>query len=85
MEELGLELEDRPSDLGRAKKVAIDKDNTTIVGAPGKPAGHQGRIEQIRHQVETTTDYDREKLEERRQARRRRRPDQRREPPPRSR
>jgi chaperonin GroEL len=67
MEELGLELEKLTlADLGRAKKITIDKDNTTIVEGAGKPADIKGRIEQIRHQVEaTTSDYDREKLEER--------------------
>ncbi len=67
MEELGLELEKvEIGDLGRAKKVTIDKDNTTIVEGAGKTADIKGRIDQIRHQVEaTTSDYDREKLEER--------------------
>jgi chaperonin GroEL len=67
MEELGIELEKITlADLGRAKKISIDKDNTTIVEGAGKPADIKGRIEQIRHQVEaTTSDYDREKLEER--------------------
>jgi chaperonin GroEL len=67
MEELGIELEKLEiSDLGRAAKVTIDKDNTTIVEGAGKTAEIKGRIEQIRHQIETTTsDYDREKLEER--------------------
>jgi chaperonin GroEL len=67
MEELGLELDKiELSDLGRAAKVTVDKDNCTIVEGAGKPADIKGRIEQIRHQIETTTsDYDREKLEER--------------------
>ncbi|QYU67159.1 hypothetical protein J4558_19715 [Leptolyngbya sp. 15MV] len=67
MEELGLTLEKLEiADLGRAKKITVDKDNTTIVEGAGKPADIKGRIEQIRHQVEiTTSDYDREKLEER--------------------
>ncbi|MBL8763550.1 MAG: chaperonin GroEL [Phycisphaerae bacterium] len=67
MEELGLDLEKvEISDLGRAKKVTIDKDNCTIVEGAGSQAEIKGRIEQIRHQVEiTTSDYDREKLEER--------------------
>jgi len=67
MEELGIELEKITlADLGRAKKISIDKDNTTIVEGAGRPADIKGRIEQIRHQVEiTTSDYDREKLEER--------------------
>jgi len=67
MEELGIQLENvEISDLGRAKKVTIDKDNTTIVEGAGKGADIKGRIEQIRHQIDvTTSDYDREKLEER--------------------
>jgi chaperonin GroEL len=67
MEELGVTLENVDiSDLGRAKKVTIDKDNTTIVEGAGSQDDIKGRIEQIRHQIETTTsDYDREKLEER--------------------
>ncbi|NUQ69066.1 MAG: chaperonin GroEL [Phycisphaerales bacterium] len=67
MEELGLDLEKAElSDLGRAKKVTIDKDNTTIIEGAGTTNEIKGRIEQIRHQVEiTTSDYDREKLEER--------------------
>ncbi|MBM4108665.1 MAG: chaperonin GroEL [Phycisphaerae bacterium] len=67
MEELGIDLESvELSQLGRAKKVTIDKDNCTIVEGAGKTADIKGRIEQIRHQVEnTTSDYDREKLEER--------------------
>ncbi len=67
MEELGIELEKvELSDLGRAKKVTIDKDNTTIVEGAGSSADIKGRIEMIRAQIEnTTSDYDREKLEER--------------------
>ncbi|MFN0010698.1 MAG: chaperonin GroEL [Phycisphaerales bacterium] len=67
MEELGIDIEKiELADLGRAAKVTIDKDNTTIVEGGGKASEIKGRIEQIRHQIETTTsDYDREKLEER--------------------
>jgi len=67
MEELGLELENvEMGQLGRAKKITIDKDNCTIVEGAGATSAIKGRIEQIRHQVEiTTSDYDREKLEER--------------------
>ncbi|GIK19973.1 MAG: chaperonin GroEL [Leptolyngbya sp. PLA2] len=67
MEELGLDLEKiELSQLGRAKKVTIDKDNTTIVEGAGSQDAIKGRIEQIRHQIDaTTSDYDREKLEER--------------------
>ncbi|GJQ30787.1 MAG: 60 kDa chaperonin [Phycisphaerae bacterium] len=67
MEELGLDLEKvELADLGRAKKVTVDKDNTTIVEGAGKTDDIKGRIEMIRHQIEaTTSDYDREKLEER--------------------
>jgi chaperonin GroEL len=67
MEELGIELEKVTlNDLGRAKKITIDKDNCTIVEGAGKSSEIKGRIDQIRHQVEiTTSDYDREKLEER--------------------
>ena len=54
------------TDLGRAKKIIIDKDNTTIIEGAGKSAEIKGRIEQIRREIEnTTSDYDREKLEER--------------------
>src|SRR5207247_4940075 len=54
------------SDLGRAKKITVDKDNTTIVEGAGKPGDIQGRVKQLRAQVEdTTSDYDREKLQER--------------------
>ncbi len=67
MEELGIDLEKLElSDLGRAAKVTVDKDNSTIVEGAGKGSEIKGRIEQIRHQIEaTTSDYDREKLEER--------------------
>src|SRR5690349_22283069 len=66
-EELGFKLENTTLDmLGRAEKVSIDKDNTTIVNGAGKKADIQGRIGQIKSQIETTTsDYDREKLQER--------------------
>ncbi len=66
-EELGIKLESVTlTDLGRAKRVTVDKDNTTIVDGAGKKADIKGRIEAIRRQVEdTTSDYDREKLQER--------------------
>jgi chaperonin GroEL len=66
-EEIGVKLEKVGSDwLGEAKKVVIDKDNTTIVEGMGKPGDVQARIKQIRVQIEdTTSDYDREKLQER--------------------
>jgi chaperonin GroEL len=66
-EELGIKLENVSlNDLGRAKRIVIDKDNTTIVDGAGKKADIEGRIKQIRAQVEeTTSDYDREKLQER--------------------
>jgi chaperonin GroEL len=66
-EELGLKLENVTiSDLGRAKRVTLDKDNTTIVDGAGAKDKIKGRIEEIRKQIETTTsDYDREKLQER--------------------
>ncbi len=66
-EDLGLKLENiRVEDLGKAKKVTIDKDNTTIVEGEGTQADIEGRVKQIRAQVEeTTSDYDREKLQER--------------------
>jgi chaperonin GroEL len=65
--DLGIELENiQMSDLGRAKKVTIDADNTTIVEGAGESAAIKGRCEQIRKEIETTTsDYDREKLQER--------------------
>jgi chaperonin GroEL len=67
MEELGIQLENVDiTDLGRAKKVTIDKDNTTIVEGAGKTADIKGRIDLLRHQAEaSTSDYDREKIEER--------------------
>ncbi|MCS7278010.1 MAG: chaperonin GroEL [Aquificaceae bacterium] len=66
-EELGIKLESLTLDmLGRADKVIVDKDNTTIVGGKGSKEAIQARIEQIKKQiVETTSDYDREKLQER--------------------
>ena len=66
-EDLGLKLENiRIEDLGKAKKVTIDKDNTTIVEGDGEQGAIQGRVKQIRAQIEeTTSDYDREKLQER--------------------
>lgn len=67
MEEMGLKLENLTlKDLGRAKKVVVDKDNTTIVEGAGKKSDIEARIKQIRAQIEeTTSDYDREKLQER--------------------
>ena len=66
-EELGFKLENTvPSDLGKAKRVTVDKDNTTIVQGGGKTDDIKGRINQIKKQIEeTTSDYDREKLQER--------------------
>ncbi len=66
-EDLGIKLENvRIDDMGRAKKVTVDKDNTTIVEGAGNPADIAGRVKQIRSQIEeTTSDYDREKLQER--------------------
>jgi chaperonin GroEL len=66
-EDLGIKLENiKLEDLGRAKKVVVDKDNTTIVEGTGKSKDIEGRIKQIRAQIdETTSDYDREKLQER--------------------
>src|SRR5437588_12072649 len=66
-EELGLKLENVTlADLGRAKRVVIDKDTTTIVGGEGKKDLIKGRVAEIRTQIEnTTSDYDRAKLEER--------------------
>ncbi|HKW90509.1 MAG TPA: chaperonin GroEL [Methylomirabilota bacterium] len=66
-EDLGIKLENiKLEDLGKAKKVVIDKDNTTLVEGAGKTAAIEGRIKQIRAQIEeTTSDYDREKLQER--------------------
>jgi chaperonin GroEL len=66
-EDLGIQLENvQLSDLGRAKKIVVDKDNTTIIEGAGKTADLKARIDQIRHELEAaTSDYDREKLEER--------------------
>ncbi|PYN95116.1 MAG: chaperonin GroEL [Candidatus Rokuibacteriota bacterium] len=66
-EDLGIKLENlKLDDLGRAKKVVVDKDNTTIIEGAGKAKEIEGRIKQIRVQIEeTTSDYDREKLQER--------------------
>ena len=66
-EDLGIKLENiKLEDLGKAKKVVVDKDNTTLVEVAGKTAAIEGRIKQIRAQIEeTTSDYDREKLQER--------------------
>jgi chaperonin GroEL len=66
-EDLGLKLENvKIEQLGSAKKVTIDKDNTTIIAGAGKPGEIEGRIKQLRAQIEdTTSDYDREKLQER--------------------
>src|SRR5213596_1635696 len=66
-EDLGIKLESlKIDDLGQAKKVTIDKDNTTIIEGAGNSAAIEGRVKQLRAQVEdTTSDYDREKLQER--------------------
>jgi chaperonin GroEL len=66
-EDLGIKLENvKIEDLGKAKKVTIDKDNSTIVEGAGKAAEIEGRVKQIRQQIDvTTSDYDREKLQER--------------------
>src|SRR5436189_6381199 len=66
-EDLGIKLENvQVEDLGRAKSITVDKDNTTIVDGGGKKADIQGRITQIKKEIEeTTSDYDREKLQER--------------------
>ena len=66
-EDLGLKLENLTvADLGRAKRIVVDKENTTIVEGAGKSSDIQGRVKQIRRQIdETTSDYDREKLQER--------------------
>src|SRR6266516_3824244 len=66
-EDLGIKLENiKLEDLGKAKKLVLDKDNTTIVEGAGKAGAIEGRIKQIRAQIEeTTSDYDREKLQER--------------------
>jgi chaperonin GroEL len=67
MEETGIKLEGvRTEDLGRAKRVVVDKDNTTIIDGSGDAKNIEGRIKQLRAQIEeTTSDYDREKLQER--------------------
>jgi chaperonin GroEL len=66
-EDLGIKLENlKLEDLGKAKKVVVNKDNTTLIDGAGKTAAIEGRIKQIRAQIEeTTSDYDREKLQER--------------------
>src|SRR5437867_1087473 len=66
-EDLGIKLENiKLEDLGRAKRIVVDKDNTTIIEGAGKQADIEGRVKQIRAQIEdTTSDYDREKLQER--------------------
>ena len=66
-EDLGIKLENiKLDDLGKAKRATVDKENTTIVEGTGKSADIQGRVAQIRRQIEeTTSDYDREKLQER--------------------
>ena len=66
-EDLGIKLENVAlDDLGRAKRIIIDKENTTIIEGEGKKSDIQGRVSQIRRQIEeTTSDYDREKLQER--------------------
>ncbi len=66
-EDLGIKLENiKLEDLGKAKKIVVDKDNSTLVEGAGKTAAIEGRIKQIRAQIEeTTSDYDREKLQER--------------------
>ncbi len=66
-EDLGIKLENvKINDLGRAKKITVDKDNTTIVEGAGKTEAIQGRVKQIKAQIaETTSDYDKEKLQER--------------------
>jgi chaperonin GroEL len=66
-EEAGFKLENATvADLGKAKRITIDKDNTTLVEGAGKPADIKARVAQIRHQIEeTTSEYDKEKLQER--------------------
>src|SRR6058998_1349442 len=66
-EDLGIKLENvKLDDLGRAKKITIDKDNTTVIEGAGKASDIEGRVRQLRAQIdETTSDYDREKLQER--------------------
>src|SRR3954465_4758100 len=66
-EDLGIKLENLTlDDLGRAKKITIDKDNTTIIEGAGTKPAIEGRVKQLRGQIDdTTSDYDREKLQER--------------------
>ncbi len=66
-EELGMKLEDvQPAQLGRARRVVVDKDTTTIIGGQGDHQAIDGRVQMIRHELEkTTSDYDKEKLQER--------------------
>ena len=66
-EDLGIKLENiKVEDLGRAKRIVVDKDNTTVIEGAGKASDIEGRVKQIRAQIEeTTSDYDREKLQER--------------------
>jgi chaperonin GroEL len=66
-EELGMKLEDvQPTQLGRARRVVVDKDNTTIIGGQGQRQAIDGRVQMIRHELEkATSDYDKEKLRER--------------------
>lgn len=66
-EDLGIKLENvQLSDLGKAKRITVDKENTTIIEGTGKASEIQGRVKQIRRQIdETTSDYDSEKLQER--------------------
>src|SRR5690349_14284592 len=66
-EDLGIKLENLTlNDLGRAKRIKVDKDNTTIIDGDGKQKDIEGRVKMIRAQIdETTSDYDREKLQER--------------------
>src|SRR5579862_4813989 len=67
VEETGIKLENvKLEDLGQAKRITVDKDTTTIVDGAGDPKAMEGRIKQLRAQIEeTTSDYDREKLQER--------------------
>jgi chaperonin GroEL len=66
-EDLGIKLENvAMQDMGQAKKITIDKDNTTIIEGKGKHDEIEGRVKEIRSQIDkTTSDYDREKLQER--------------------
>jgi len=66
-EDLGIKLESvKVADLGRAKRIVVDKENTTVIQGAGKSADIQGRVKLIRRQIEeTTSDYDKEKLQER--------------------